>query len=223
LIADPRWPRAAIARLHRNGNVITPKQSTIRAVAIGASAGGVTALQSLIGALPSDFPAAVLVVQHLDPHHRSRLAEVVGRHARVPVKEAVDGDLLEPGTVYIAPPDSHLIVNHGHVSLTSSSLVHFSRPSVDLLFTSVAETYGAAAIGVVLTGSGRDGAAGIRDIKSHGGITMIQNPEEAQHPSMPQQAYATGCIDYSLPLNDIVPMILTLLSPAGIRPSGAGA
>jgi len=201
--------------------VITPK-STARAVAVGASAGGVTALQTLICALPTDFPAAVVVVQHLDPHHRSRLAEVVGRHAHVPVKEAVDGELLGPGTVYIAPPDSHLIVSAGHVSLTSSGLVHFSRPSIDLLFTSVAETYGADAIGVVLTGSGRDGATGIRDIKQHGGTTMIQDPEEAQYPSMPQHARATGCIDYSLALAEIVPMIVTLLMPGG-RTNGGDA
>jgi two-component system chemotaxis response regulator CheB len=182
----------------------------------------VTALQALIGALPSDFPAAVLVVQHLDPHHPSRLAGLIARHARVPVKEAVDGEPIALGTVYIAPPGSHLIVDHGHVSLTSSQLVHFSRPSVDLLFTSVAESYGADAIGVILTGSGRDGATGIRDIKRHGGTTIVQDPAEAQYPSMPQQAQATGCIDYSLALAEIAPLIVSLLGPPA-RTNGAEA
>src|SRR5439155_21516310 len=102
------------------------------AVAIGASAGGVTALQAVIGALPARFPAAVLVVQHLDPRHKSLLADLLDRHAQMAVKEAVNGERIEPGTVYIAPPDTHLLVANGHISLTSSELVHFTRPSVDL-------------------------------------------------------------------------------------------
>ncbi|TMA38144.1 MAG: chemotaxis protein CheB [Deltaproteobacteria bacterium] len=189
------------------------------AVAIGASAGGVTALQAVIGALPARFPAAVFVVQHLDPRHKSLLADLLGRHAQMAVKEAVNGERIEPGTVYIAPPDTHLLVANGHISLTSSELVHFTRPSVDLLFESVAAAYRDRAIGVILTGSGLDGATGIRAIKEQGGTTIVQDPADALHPSMPSNAYATGCVDFKLRLDDVGPAIVRLVLESWTTPA----
>ena len=179
-----------------------------------------TALQAVVGALPARFPAAVFVVQHLDPRHKSLLADLLGRHARVAVKEAVNGELIQPGTVYIAPPDTHLLVANGHISLTSSELVHFTRPSVDLLFESVAAAYRDRAIGVILTGSGLDGATGIRAIKEQGGTTITQDPADADHPSMPANAYATGCIDFKLPLEDVGPAIARLVLASGTDEPG---
>jgi len=199
--------------------LIAYQRAAFDAVAVGASAGGVTALQVVINALPVRFPAAVFVVQHLDPRHKSLLADLLGRHAQMAVKGAVNGDRIEPGTVYIAQPDTHLLVADGHISLTSSELVHFTRPSVDLLFESVAAAYGDRAIGVILTGSGLDGATGIRAIKEQGGTTIVQDPAEASHPSMPSNAYATGCVDFKLRLDDVGPAIVQLVLDSGNAPA----
>jgi two-component system, chemotaxis family, protein-glutamate methylesterase/glutaminase len=191
-----------------------PVEPPFDIVAIGASAGGVEALHTVVVPLPAGLPVAVLIVQHLDPRHRSVLAFLLGRHARVPVKQAVHDEAIAPGTIYIAPPDMHLLVANGRLELSHSKLVHFTRPSVDLLFESVAGAYGERAIGVILTGSGIDGATGIRAIKRMGGTTIAQDPVGAAHPGMPQAAHATGCIDYRLPLEEICPTIVQLVAPA---------
>jgi two-component system, chemotaxis family, protein-glutamate methylesterase/glutaminase len=180
-------------------------------VAIGTSAGGVTALQVLIGALPRDLGAAVLVVQHLEPTRESVLAKLIGRRALLPVHPAIDGEAIVPGQVYIAVPDAHLLATGGHVVLTGTAQVHFSRPSIDSLFESVAKSYGPRAIGVILTGSGTDGAQGLRAIKEHGGATIVQDPHEASYPSMPSSAFATGCVDQVLPLQAIAEAIVALV------------
>jgi len=167
-------------------------------VAIGASAGGLNALTQL------------LVVQHLDPHHKSLLGELLSRRAHLPIKEAEHGEKALPGTVYIAPPDHHLLVGPGIIQLAQSKLVHFSRPSIDLLFESVAGTYGKRCIGVVLSGSNSDGAAGIRTIKGAGGVTISQKPSTAEYRTMPQAAVSTGCVDYVLTLSEIGPLLCEL-------------
>src|SRR5258706_9750067 len=139
-------------------------------VAVAASAGGLRALMKLLSALPSDFPAAVTVVQHLDPTHRSLMADILGRHSLLAVKHAEEDDLIQPGTVFVAPPDRHLLANaDGRLSLSRTELVHFVRPSADLLFESVAASYKDRAIAVVLTGTGSDGAAGLQAVKKMGG------------------------------------------------------
>lgn len=183
-------------------------------VAIGASAGGVEALHALVGNLPAGFPAAVLIVQHLDPRHKSVLAFLLGRHTRLPVQQAVHDEIIRPGTIYVAPPDMHLLVANGRLELSHSKLVHFTRPSIDLLFESVAGAYGDRSIGVILTGSGIDGATGIKAIKGVGGTTIVQEPKQAAHAGMPQAACATGCVDYRLPLEEIAPTIAQLVGPA---------
>ena len=184
------------------------------AVGIGASAGGVTALLAVIAALPADFAAPVFVVLHLDPRHHSLLPDLLRRRAAVRVQEAVNDEVVRPGVVYIAPPDKHLLAAHGRISLTSSELVHFSRPSIDLLLESVAGTYGPRAIGVVLTGTGMDGATGIRAVKDRGGTTIVQDPEDAEHGGMPRAALATGCVDFKLRLEDVGPALARLVSRA---------
>jgi two-component system chemotaxis response regulator CheB len=183
-------------------------------VALGASAGGVEALHVVVETLPVDFPAAVLIVQHMDPRHRSMLAGLLGRRCRLRVKQATNGEPIERGTVYIAQPDAHLLVRDGRLVLTDTKHVHFSRPSIDLLFESVADAYGDRAIAVILSGSGVDGADGIRAVKAKGGTTIVQSPATAAHAGMPQAARATGCVDVTLPLEEIGPAIASLVVPA---------
>lgn len=183
-------------------------QLLAQVVAIGASAGGIEALHAVINALPADLPAAVLVVQHLDPRHRSVLAELLSRHSRLPVKQAQHGERIRPGVVYVAPPDMHMLVADAHIELSRSKLVHFTRPSVDLLFESVAGTYGERAVGVILTGSGMDGATGVEAVKRTGGTTIVQDPDRAASAGMPRAAVATGCVDRVVPLEDIASAIV---------------
>lgn len=182
-------------------------------VAIGASAGGVEALHVVVEALPADFPASVLVVQHMDPRHRSMLAGLLARRCKLSVKQATNGEAVERGVVYIAQPDAHLLVRDGRLVLTGTKLVHFSRPSIDLLFESVAGAYGDRAISVILSGTGVDGADGTRAVKAKGGTTIAQSPASAAHAGMPQAARATGCVDVTLPLEEIGPAIVNLVVP----------
>jgi two-component system chemotaxis response regulator CheB len=191
-----------------------PRSSPFDVVAIGASAGGIEALQFLVSALPLSFPAAVLIVQHMDPRHKSVLADLLSRRSKLAVRAAVDGELVQPGTVRIAQPDMHLVTRDRRLVLTDAKPVHFSRPSIDLLFTSVADEYGPRAIGIILTGSGTDGAAGVRAIKSKGGTIIVQDPASAAHDGMPRAARATGCADLTLALADIGPTVASLVAPS---------
>ena len=180
-------------------------------VAIGASAGGVGALTKLLGALPRSFAAVVLIAQHLGPQRKSLLAPLLERRCLLSVREAVDGERLMSGVAYVSPPDHHLTVDHGRVALTQTVPVNFARPSVDVLFTSVADEYGGAAIGVILTGSGSDGARGLAAIKRGGGVTIVQDPQGAEYARMPQSAVRTGCVDAILPLESIGPAVARLV------------
>ena len=181
-------------------------------VAIAASAGGITALNRVLPALPADFPVPVVIVQHLDPRHQTIIAEVLGRRAKMPVQLADEGDHAEPGTIYIAPPDRHLLVGpEGTLTLTRSELVHFVRPSADLLFESVAASYGPRAIACVLTGSGSDGAMGASAVKSRGGTVIAEDPELAEFKGMPEAVVASGAVDFVLPLDEIATVIRGLM------------
>jgi two-component system chemotaxis response regulator CheB len=183
-------------------------------VAVASSAGGVVALGRVLPQLPADFSAAVLVVQHLDPRHRSVMAEILSRRTALRVVEAVHGQPVEPGTVYVAPPNRHLLVGPGgRVSLSDSELVHFVRPSADLLFESVAGGYRERAIAVVLTGCGQDGAMGVRAIKKMGGTVIVQDEQSSQFQGMPQAAIRTGDADFVLPLGEIAGALVTLVMP----------
>ena len=181
-------------------------------VALAASAGGLRALSEVLAGLPANFPAALVVVQHLDPRHRSLMAEILGRRTALKVRQAVDDEPLQPGSVFIAPPDRHLLVNpDGQLSLTRTELVHFSRPSADLLFESVAASYRERAIGVILSGSGSDGAMGAKAIKKMGGTLIVQDPATAEFSGMPGAARQTGLADFVLPLEEISGALRTLL------------
>ncbi|MGI4791807.1 MAG: chemotaxis protein CheB [Janthinobacterium lividum] len=182
-------------------------------VTIGASAGGLNALSVILAALPQDFPAPVLVVQHLSPDFPSKMVHILGRLTSLPVKEAEEGDCIQAGHVYVAPPAKHLLVNPDlTLSLSLSPKVHHCRPSVDVLFRSAAISCGTSAIGVVLTGGDGDGSAGIHAIKAAGGITMAQDLPSSEQPSMPRSAAATGNVDYVLPLSEIAAALVALVS-----------
>ncbi len=181
-------------------------------VAMVASAGGLTALSQILGGLPADFPAAILIVQHLDPRHRSLMADILSRRTPLTIQEAREGDILNPGTVFIAPPNRHLLVNaDGILTLSQSELVHFVRPSGDLLFESTAAVYRERAIGVVLTGTGSDGAMGVKAIKKMGGTVIAQDQQSAEFFGMPGAAIRTGSVDFILPLEEIPSAIITLV------------
>jgi two-component system chemotaxis response regulator CheB len=182
-------------------------------VAFAASAGGVFALTEILGKLPADFPAIVVVVQHLDPRHRSLMPEIFGRRSKLPVDQALDGMNVEPRHVYLAPPDRHLLINgDGTVSLTQTELVNFVRPSADLLFESVAAAYGERAIAVVLTGAGKDGSMGVTAIKARGGTVIVQDEATSEFFSMPSAAIRTGAVDFVLSMNEIPSALVTLVA-----------
>lgn len=181
-------------------------------VALAASAGGLKALTDVLAALPADFPAALVVVQHLDPRHRSLMAEILGKRTRLQVSQAREGDRLQPGHVYIAPPNQHLLVNaDGILSLSQTELVHFVRPSADLLFESAAASHKERAIAVVLSGSGRDGSMGVKAIKKMGGTVIVQDEKTSEFFGMPDAALQTGLVDFVLPLSEIAPALQTLV------------
>lgn len=187
----------------QNGGGTHPA-SRFDVVAVAASAGGVQALSTLVHALPAGFPVPVLVVQHLDPAHETLLADILDRRSPLRAKLAEDGERAEPGTVYLAPPDRHLLVaEDGTLSLSDSPRTHFVRPSADVLFASVARAYGPRAIACVLTGTGRDGAKGAQDVRSRGGTVIVEDPGTAEFPGMPTAAVEAGDVDRVLPLPDI--------------------
>jgi two-component system chemotaxis response regulator CheB len=177
---------------------------------MAASAGGLGALTTVLSGLPGDLPAAVLVVQHLDPKHRSAMAQLLSRRCTLPVEDAAAGMPVRAGRVLVAPPDHHLLVNADHtVALTQTELVHFVRPSADLLFESVAATYRERAVAVVLSGMGVDGSLGVTAVKKTGGVVIAQGPD-AQFSGMPAAAIATGSVDHVLPLAAIPEVLVEL-------------
>ena len=159
-------------------------------VAIGVSQDGVDALRRVLGPFQDGLEAAVLVVRHTTPTRPSLLALVLGRAIKLPVKEAVAGERLKAGVVYVAPSDLHLTVADGRAGLSAGPKVSFTRPSIDVLFESVARVCGARSVGVLLSGGGKDGATGLAAIRRAGGVTIVQEPEEALTPSMPRAALA---------------------------------
>ena len=181
-------------------------------VALASSAGGFRALTQVLTPLPEDFPVPLVIVQHLDRRHSSLMAQILSRRTKLGVVEAENGAPVKPGRVYVAPPDRHLLVNgDGTISLTQTELVHFVRPSADLLFESVAAAFGDRAIGVVLTGMGRDGSMGISAIKKMGGTVIAQDQRTSEFFGMPAAAIETGNVDFVLPLEDISSALISLV------------
>lgn len=187
-------------------------QPAFDVVAVASSAGGVSALGRVLAPLPEDFAAAILVVQHVDPRHRSLLVEILSRRSALTIMQAETGVAIGPGKVYIAPPDRHLLLDPDKtISLNQSQLVHFLRPSADLLFESVAACCKERAIAVVLTGTGTDGSMGVRAIKKMGGTVLVQDEESSEFFGMPGAAIKTGSADFVLPLDEIPSALETLV------------
>jgi two-component system chemotaxis response regulator CheB len=183
--------------------------NSIDVVGIAASAGGLRALTLVLSHLPPTFPAPIAIVQHLDPRHPSLLAGILGRATPLLVKEAQEGEGFRPGVVYLAPPDRHLLVNaNGTLTLTRTELVHFVRPSADLLFESLAASVRQRALAIVLTGTGSDGAMGLRAIKRMGGTTIAQDEATSEFFGMPEAAIRAGVVDMILPLDKIAPAMM---------------
>jgi two-component system chemotaxis response regulator CheB len=187
----------------------TPR--TIEALVVGASAGGIGALLQVLPGLPDKPLYPVVVVLHLPSDSESKLAEVFGQRLPLPVLQAQDKAPLEAGHIYFAPPGYHLsIENERCFSLSQEDPVHFSRPAIDILMTSAADAYGAALCGMLLTGASCDGAAGIAAIGAAGGLTVVQDPEEAEISTMPAAAIRLRAPDLILPLRDIRALLANL-------------
>jgi two-component system chemotaxis response regulator CheB len=181
-------------------------------VGLAASSGGLHALTEVLSTFGVNFPAAIVIVQHLGPQYVSHMAALLGRRTALRVRDAFEGCRLEPGFAWVAPPDRHMIVDaQGVIALTQSARVHFVRPSADPLFESMAVAFRKRAIAVILTGSGSDGAAGARAIKNGGGTVIIQDEATSASWGMPRAVLATGCADMVLPLAAIGPALLDLL------------
>jgi len=180
-------------------------------VGIGASAGGLEALSTLIAVLPADLGISYVVLQHLSPTHRSMMAQLLGRETAMAVVEAKDGMRPEPDTIYVAPASSNVILKDNHLVLIEGSREVTPRPSANIFLTSLAEDKTEDAIGVILSGTGNDGAAGLRDIKAAGGYTFAQDPKTAKYTGMPQSAIDTGCVDWVLPPDKIASEIAIIV------------
>lgn len=181
-----------------------------RLIVIGASLGGVTALRALAAQLPADLAAPVLVVQHIGAY-RSMLPELLMRSGPLPAGHATQGERLQPGRVLVAPPDRHMMVEGGLVFLTQGPKEHHARPAVDPLFRSAALSHGPAVIGVVLTGQLDDGTAGLQAIKSAGGTAVVQDPLDAEEPSMPRSAASYVDVDHCVPLQALGSLLARLV------------
>ena len=184
------------------------------AIVIGGSAGAIEVLLTIVGALPADLPAAVFVVVHVSPGAYSRLPEILARAGGLPAAHAQHGQAIEPGHIYVAPPDRHLLIRRGYLELTRGPRENHSRPAIDPLFRSAARASGTRAIGVILSGALYDGSTGLLAIKTRGGVAIVQDPREAITPSMPQSALRLVDVDYVLPAVAIAPHLVDLVQGA---------
>jgi two-component system chemotaxis response regulator CheB len=179
-------------------------------VVIGASWGGLNALTTVLPSLVrEDLRATVVIAQHRSPESSEGvLPQLLGYSSTVPVHEAADKETIEPATIYVAPPDYHLLIEDGHFALATDERVQFARPSIDVLFETAAEAYGARVLGLILTGANADGAAGLRSIHAHGGLAVVQDPATAEKSTMPAAALAATPVDAVLPLEEIGPFLV---------------
>jgi two-component system chemotaxis response regulator CheB len=185
-------------------------------VVIGTSAGGLEAVSTLLRRLPAGLPLALLVVQHRSPESNA-LCDVLQDCSALPVHDVMDKDPIEPGHVYLAPADYHVLVEHDHFTLTVDEPVVYSRPSIDVAFESAADAWGARLIGVVMTGANRDGARGLRRIRDAGGLALVQRPDTADVAVMPAAAAAAVPEAELLDLAGIADRLISLVTPQGER------
>lgn len=178
-------------------------------IAIGTSLGGLRALSALLGALPASFAIPIAIVQHRSIES-APLCAFLQSYCAMPVREASDKLALEPGCVYLAPAGYHMLVEPGALALSTEAPVWSARPAIDVLFESVADSYGARAVGAILTGASHDGAQGLARIKRRGGLAVVQSPATAECPVMPEAAIAAGPVDHILPIDGIAALLLAL-------------
>jgi two-component system, chemotaxis family, protein-glutamate methylesterase/glutaminase len=181
-------------------------------IVIGASAGGVEALMTLVHTLPAHFPASVFVVLHIPAHKTSTLPTLLCRAGPLCAFHPIDHALIEQQLIYVAPPDCHLLVEVGQVRLSKGLKEKWSRPAIDPLFRSAAHAYGPRVIGVILTGSLDDGTAGLLAVKRNGGVAIVQDPASALYPAMPRSALSSVTVDYIVPLSGIAPLLVRLVA-----------
>ncbi len=175
-----------------------------KAVAIGSSAGGINALKTILPQLPENFQAAIFIIQHISPSSESYMAKFLDNISAIRVKEADEKEKIMPGTAYVAPPNYHLLIEEDFtLSLSVEAKVNYSRPSIDVTFETAALAYGNQLIGIVLTGANSDGAKGLKIIKDAGGLTIVQDPGEAESSIMPLSAIDTADPHKVLKLNEI--------------------
>jgi two-component system chemotaxis response regulator CheB len=188
-------------------------------VVAGASAGGVEAMQKLVSTLPADLDAVVLLVVHLPAEGESYLPQILTRAGKLPVAHPAQGQLLEVGRIYAAPPDRHVLIYDSRIRVVRGPRENRHRPSIDVLFRSAASAYGARVIGVLLTGSDDDGAAGLKAIQERGGIAVVQDPADSQYPQMPESALRVLQPDYKCRLDEIGPLVRDLVAGV-VKPNG---
>jgi two-component system chemotaxis response regulator CheB len=193
-------------------------------VVVGTSWGGLHAVGIVLDSIPADFPLPIVIAQHRSPSSPGgALTRLLQQHVALEVREADDKDLIEPGHVFLAPPDYHLLLEDGRFALSTDEQVQYSRPSIDVLFESAADAYAEAVVGVILTGANRDGAAGLARIKKRRGFTVVQEPATAERRAMPDAAIATGAVDKVLPIHEIGPFLVELCTRPALRTRPGGS
>jgi two-component system chemotaxis response regulator CheB len=178
--------------------VVEPREYSV--VVIGTSSGGLAALERLLSGLPDDFALPIAIAQHRARESDDALARVLQARTKLRVHDADDGEPLEAGGVYLAPSDYHMLIDEGRIALSIDEPVAYARPSIDALFESAADTYGAGVVGVLLTGANHDGARGLSRVKERGGFALVQDPTTAESPTMPAAALARVVVDGVMPI-----------------------
>jgi two-component system, chemotaxis family, protein-glutamate methylesterase/glutaminase len=206
-----RGAQSSVATTHRAPG------TAYEIIVVGCSLGGMKALEEILSGLPDDFCIPIAVVQHRHKRSNEGLPTFLQRSSKMPVVDVQDKQWIKPGTVYLAPADYHLLVEKGVFNLSVDDAVRHSRPSVDVLFESAADAYGAGVIGVVLTGSNVDGTLGARRIKMRGGIVIVQDPATAEAPEMPKGVIDAEAVDQILPLQDIAASLVEYCGVGGVR------
>jgi two-component system chemotaxis response regulator CheB len=187
------------------------KKKKYGAIVIGVSAGGLTALSFIFKKLPADFSIPIIVIQHRSTSQGDLLEEILQEKCKLKLKQADEKEKIKEGTIYIGPPDYHLLIECDHTfSLSSDARVKYSRPSIDVLFESASYVYQDRLVGIILTGANNDGSDGIKRIAKNGGMTIAQNPEDAEFPPMPEAAIATGSVRKILSLAEIQKCLLKI-------------
>ena len=192
-------------------------------VVVGASAGGVEALQRFARALPADFAAPIMVVLHASPTGKSYLPEILSRAGAVPAVHATDGAGVEPGRIYIAPPDEHLVLGDGVMTLAKGPRENGHRPAIDPLFRTAAAAYDSHVAGVILSGTLDDGTVGLSCVKKAGGATLVQDPDDALYRDMPLNAIAYVRPDYVQSVEELVDTLVRLTATGRAKAGGDGA